>query len=162
MKLTIFAATLLAVGAVAFHPAQVSTQSHSISQTTRDHLNTAMHGEAFASAKYLLYADHARAQGNIELANLFERTGQTERIEHFKEEAGLAHLVGDDASNLRDAITGESYEVDTMYREFAAQAYAAGDDAAGARFEEIRRDELRHRDAFKAALDKLNATRTVN
>jgi rubrerythrin len=162
MKLTIFTAALLAVGVVAFHSARVSTQSHSVSQTTRDHLDTAMHGEAFASAKYQLFADHARAQGNIELANLFERAGQTERLEHFKEEADLAHLVGDDASNLRNAIKGESYEVDTMYREFAEQAYTAGDDAAGTRFEEIRRDEMRHRDAFKAALDKLNATHPGN
>jgi rubrerythrin len=162
MKLTMFVAALLAVAAVAIHPAQVSTQSRSISQTTRDHLNTAMHGEAFASAKYLLYADHARAHGHTEIADLFERTGNVERMEHFKEEADLAQLVGDDAANLRDAITGESYEVDTMYREFAEQAYAAGDNAAGARFEEIRRDEMRHRDAFRAALEKLNAKSTGN
>ena len=162
MKLTILAGALLTVAAVAFHPAQVTTQSRSISQTTRDHLDVAMHGEAFASAKYQLFADRARAQGNIELANLFERTGQMERLEHFKELAELAHLVGDDASNLRDAIKGESYEVDTMYREFAEQANAAGDHAAAARFEEIRRDEMRHREVFKAALDKLNATHTGN
>jgi rubrerythrin len=162
MKLTIFTAALLAVGAIGFHPAQVSTQSHSISPTTRDHLNTAMHGEAFASAKYLLFAEQARSHGHVELANLFERAAQTERLEHFKEEAELAHLVGDDASNLRDAIKGESYEVDTMYREFAEQARAAGDHAAAARFEEIRRDEMRHRDEFKAALDRLTARPSGN
>jgi hypothetical protein len=42
MKLTMLAAALPAVAAVAIHPAQVSTQSRSISQTTRDHLNAAM------------------------------------------------------------------------------------------------------------------------
>ncbi len=161
MRLTILAA-FIAVGSIVFETTDASMQSRSMSPTTREHLNTAMRGEAFASAKYLLYADHARAHGNTEVADLFERTAQVERLEHLKEEADLAQIVGDDAANLRDAISGESYEVDTMYREFAEQAYAAGDNAAGARFEEIRRDEMRHRDAFNAALQRLNATHTGN
>ena len=108
MKLRISGAALLVAAAVAFVPAPASTQSRSFSQTTRDHLNTAMRGEAFASAKYSWYADHARAHGNAELADLFERAGQMERLEHFKEEAALAQLVGDDPANLADAIAGES------------------------------------------------------
>jgi rubrerythrin len=55
---------------------------------------------------------------------------------------------------LREAIQVECYEVDTMYREFAQQAAAAGDKAAADRFEEIRHDEMAHRNAFKAALAK--------
>ena len=42
-----------------------------------------------------------------------------------------------------------------MYLEFAQKAKVAGDTAAATRFEEIRHDEMRHRDAFKAALAKL-------
>lgn len=41
-----------------------------------------------------------------------------------------------------------------MYRKFAQQAAAAGDKAAADRFEEIRHDEMAHRNAFKAALAK--------
>jgi len=55
----------------------------------------------------------------------------------------------------KDAILGESYEVDTMYREFAAQAKTRGDSAAADRFEEVRRDEMGHRDAFKTALTRI-------
>jgi hypothetical protein len=40
---------------------------------TLDNLSTAMHGEAFAYLKYLLYAEHARKSGNQKLAELFER-----------------------------------------------------------------------------------------
>jgi len=123
-----------------------------LSQKTSDNLSTAMHGEAFAYVKYLLYAEHARKSGNKKLADLFENTANTERFEHFAEEAQLAGLVGSDADNLRDAIQGESYEVETMYREFAQQAAAMGDKAAVDRFEEIRHDEMAHQDAFKAAL----------
>ncbi len=126
-----------------------------LDQKTLANLSTAMHGEAFAYVKYLLYAEHARKNGNKELADLFEKTANTERFEHFAEEAQLSGLVGNDADNLKDAINGESYEIDTMYLEFAQKARAAGDKAPASRFEEIRHDEMGHRDAFKAALTKL-------
>jgi rubrerythrin len=123
-----------------------------MNKTTMDNLLTAMHGEAFAYAKYMLYAQHARQNGNTELATLFETSANAERFEHFAEETELAGLVGSDVDNLKDAIEGEAYEVDTMYREFAEQAATAGDKAAADRFVEIRNDEMKHRDAFKAAL----------
>ena len=123
-------------------------------KTTAENLATAMHGEAFAYAKYMLYAEHARQGGHEDLAKLFETSAKTERFEHFAEEARLAGLVGDDAENLKDAIQGESYEVETMYRRFAEKATAAGDKNAAQRFDEIRNDEMKHRDAFKAALEQ--------
>lgn len=136
--------------------AQKAAELHgAFSQTTLDNLSTAMHGEAFAYVKYLLFAERARKSGNEELGDLFEKTAKIERFEHFAEEAQLAGLVGSDADNLKDAIDGESYEVDAMYLEFAEKAKAAGDAAAASRFEEVRHDEMAHRDAFKAALAKL-------
>ena len=126
-----------------------------MNKTTRDNLSTAMHGEAFAYAKYMLFAERARRRGNAELAELLEKTAKEELLEHFAEEAGLAELVSGDADNLEDAIEGESYEVETMYRDFAEQAFSAGDKAVGDRFDEIRHDEMKHRDGFKKALAKL-------
>lgn len=122
---------------------------------TAENLSTAMHGEAFAYAKYLLFAENARKNGNTELADLFENTAKVERLEHLREEAEIAGLVKSDEENLKDSIKGESYEVETMYRQFAEQARAAGDKAAADRFEEIRGDEMKHRDSFKAELAKL-------
>jgi len=114
-----------------------------------------MHGEAFAYAKYMLFAERARQRGNPELAQLLEKTAKEELLEHFAEEAGLAELVRADSDNLEDAIQGESYEIETMYRDFAEQAFSAGDKAVGDRFDEIRHDEMKHRDEFKKALTKL-------
>ncbi len=122
---------------------------------TQENLATAMHGEAFAYAKYMLYAKHARQNGNTELAELLENTAKEELLEHFAEEADLAELVRSDADNLRIAIQGESYEVEKMYRDFGERAAAEGDKAAADRFAEILHDEMKHRDAFKAALAKL-------
>lgn len=122
---------------------------------TLEHLLTSLHGEAFAYAKYTLFARHARQEGRQELAMLFEETARTELLEHFTEEAELAGIVGSDADNLRDAIGGECYEIETMYREFAEAARLAGDTAAAERFEEVRSDEVRHRNAFERALETL-------
>lgn len=122
---------------------------------TEKNLLAAMHGEAFAYAKYLRYADVARQAGAPELAELFEKTAQVELHEHFREESELVGVFRTNLENLGDAIAGEAYEVDTMYREFAEQAQAAGDLAAAARFIEIRADEMAHRAAFQAALHNL-------
>ncbi len=137
------------------HVGLVSRPKAGLTQQTLDNLATAMRGEAFAYTRYLLYAQHAQKSGNTELANLFEQTAKTERFEHFSEEAQLAALVGNDAENLKEAISGESSEINTMYFNFARQAETVGDLAAAKLFWEIRDDEMAHRDAFHAALAKL-------
>lgn len=152
MKITLYVTGVIVMAAFLAIGATGPQKRAPLSKQTQDNLSTAMHGEAMAYAKYMLYAQHARNNGKKRLAALFERAAKMERLQHFAEEADLAGLVGSDADNLRDAIKGESYEVDTMYREFAQQAAAAGDKAAADRFEEIRHDEMAHRDAFKAAL----------
>lgn len=130
-----------------------------MNRTTKDNLSTAMHGEAFAYAKYMLFAERARKDGDTELAQLLEKTAKEELLEHFAEEAALAETVGNDMDNLADAIASESYEVESMYREFAEQAFSAGENAVGDRFEEIRHDEMKHRERFKQALSKLAKTK---
>src|SRR3974377_1250795 len=56
-----------------------------LKEQTRANLLKAMHGEAFAHAKYLLFAEHARTSGHTDIADLFERTAHTERLEHLAE-----------------------------------------------------------------------------
>jgi len=132
-----------------------------MTKQTRDNLAIAMRGEAFAYAKYMLFAGRARENGNAELATLFERTANVEFFEHFAEEAQLAGLVGDDVANLADAIAGETYEVSQMYREFAEAAAEAGDTDAAGRFAEVRADESKHRAAFEAMLAKMRLATPV-
>jgi rubrerythrin len=148
MKTKLYVAAVLAAALLFVAGHLTASGADGLSQNTHANLATAMHGEAFAYAKYLLYAKQAERNGNAELANIFTQAAKTERFQHFAEEAELAGLVGSDADNLKDAV-------DTMYRKFAEQATAAGDKAAAARFEEIRQDEMAHRDAFKVALAKI-------
>ena len=153
---------LVAVAAVFFMIGRTTAQNSALHQQTLDNLSTAMHGEAFAYAKYSLFAQHARQSGNLRLANLFTQTARVERLQHFAEEAQLAGLVGSDAGNLKDAIKGESYEVTTMYADFAKQAAALGDKAAADRFEEIRHDETGHLEAYQKALKNLESRQAGN
>jgi rubrerythrin len=130
-------------------------KSPKVNPQTRDNLMLAMQGEAFAYAKYMAYAEHARKSGNVAIANLFEQTAKVEHLEHFQELAELAQLVGNDASNLRDAIRGETHESETMYPSFAEQAMAVGDSAAAQRFRELAQDEMKHSNMFRDALSSL-------
>ena len=68
---------------------------HAISARSRVNLLEAMRGEAFAFAKYKLFAKHARANGDNELADLFDKTADQEYMEHFTEQADLFATCGD-------------------------------------------------------------------
>lgn len=124
----------------------------SVSEATLANLLTAMHGEAFAYAKYTLYAEHAQATHQPELAALFNRTAQVELTEHFAEEATLAGLVRDTRTNLATSISGETYEATVMYPTYAAQAAAVGDKTAARVLRHNGRDEAQHARAFTRVL----------
>ncbi|MGW1047192.1 ferritin family protein [Streptomyces sp. NPDC002547] len=74
---------------------------------TKANLDTAMHGEALAHAKYMLFAARANQTSNAPLARLFEGTAAVELHEHFAGEEVLAGLVRSTKENLRKAVTGE-------------------------------------------------------
>src|SRR5674476_1321295 len=89
------------------------------------------------------------------LATLFSGTAQVELQEHFAAEAVLAGLVGSNAANLQDSITGETWEHTTMYPGFAKQATKDKCPAAAALFTEIAVDERGHAAAYTLALQAL-------
>ena len=97
MKTKAYIAVVL-LGGLMFVVGRITAKSHdTLSQKTLENLSTAMHGEAFAYAKYSLYAKMAQENGSPEVADLFEKAANTERFEHFAEEGRLARLVGTDA-----------------------------------------------------------------
>ncbi|KUN81024.1 hypothetical protein AQJ66_25125 [Streptomyces bungoensis] len=120
-----------------------------------------MKGEAFAFAVYNLFAAEADRQGLPAVARLFRSTAQTELTEHLREAATLAGAVGSNAANLRQAISGETYEHQVMYRRFAERARTDGDLAAAKLFTELAADEGRHRDAFRTALTAVTTGRST-
>jgi len=133
----------------------VAAAAAKVHAKTREDVLAAMHGEAFAHAKYLLYAKQARERGDTQLADLYEKTAAVERLEHFMEEAELIGFGGTDQENLTDAIKGEDFETTKMYPGYAKMADAAGDKAVAEKLREIGKDEAKHRDAYQAELKRL-------
>jgi rubrerythrin len=129
--------------------------AQALSERTRKNLLEAMRGEAFAFAKYKLFARQARKHGHHDLAALFDKAADQKYMEHFTGLADLLELAGTDEQDVTAAIASESFEVDTFYKHFADTAREDGDDRVARRFEEIRRDEAYHQLAFQEALIKL-------
>src|SRR5450759_1908962 len=126
---------------------------------TQVNLLAAMHGEAFAYAKYTAYALQATRTHQTAVAKLFSGTAQVELQEHFAAEAVLAGLVDTNAANLLESIggtsTGETWEHKTMYPGFATQAATDNCPLAEALFTEIAVDEGGHAAAYTLALQAL-------
>ncbi|MFE7235873.1 ferritin family protein [Streptomyces sp. NPDC057596] len=135
------------------------TAARALHAQTLTDLTTTMKGEGYAYAAYSLFAAEADRQGLPAVGKLFRSTAHTELNEHLREAATLAGLVGSNAANLRQAINGETYEHQVMYRRFAEQARADGDLEAAKLFSEIAADEGRHRDAFRTALTAVTTGR---
>lgn len=160
--LTVVIAAMGSAGAVPASAASSAVPAAPvIADGTRTNLLDAMHGEALARATYGAYAVQADRERHHRVARLFRSTARTELSDHFALEARLVGLVGSDAANLRDAISGEAYETTTMYPEFERQAREDGDLRAAELFHEIAADEADHRDRLATALTALDRPRDV-
>lgn len=142
----------LLVPVVALGP-PTAQASPPLADSTRANALAAMHGEAFAYAKYLAYASQAQQAGRSPAAQAFTDAAQVELTDHFFKQAELIGFGGDIAANLRDAITGETDEATSMYPGYARQATADGDPAAAQLFNEIAADETIHLRDFTTALN---------
>lgn len=105
---------------------------------TLDNLMAAYNGESNANAKYLEFAKKADQEGFAGAAALFRAAAAAEKIHATRHAEVIAKLGGTakadiklpeiktTADNLKAAVEGESYERDTMYPEFIAEAKASG------------------------------------
>lgn len=122
---------------------------------THRNVVAALHGEAFAYARYRLFANAARKRGDDRLASMFDGIASAELDEHFAELTELAGLVGTDVDNIRTALQDENDEVESLYPEFAKHARSVGEVAVAERFDEIVEDEREHEKTLEQALERL-------
>jgi rubrerythrin len=100
-------------------------------------------GESNASAKYATFAVKADEDGLHGAASLFRAASRAEQIHAANHARVIKQLGGGDAtaeihaaevkdtlSNLKVALGGEQYEIETMYPEFLAEAEAHENKAA--------------------------------
>ena len=110
---------------------------------TLANLLAAFEGESNAHAKYDLFAAKADAEGWLGAASLFRASARAEQIHAANHARVIKNLGGEvrceihvvnvksTLENLKAALAGERYEVETMYPGFIAEAF--GSDVALAR-----------------------------
>jgi len=130
-------------------------------------MQDAFKGETTASAKYAAYSKKAEDEGLHEIAMLFKAASTSEKIHANNHKSVLAEAgqkvpvinpefsVKSTKENLKDAITGESYEVSTMYPEFLTNANTAGNQFAMVSLNYAYKTEQKHKVFYEKALAAL-------
>ena len=134
---------------------------------TIENLKSAIIGETTASAKYFAYSEKAKAEGFTKIALLFQATSKSEAIHANNHKAVLAELgekmdeftpeysVKTTKENLKDAIEGETYEVNTMYPEFLKTGKDENVNLALISFNYAYQTEKKHAELYKNALSQI-------
>ncbi|MFO7712826.1 rubrerythrin family protein [Desulfosarcina sp.] len=123
---------------------------------TTDNLKAAFAGESQARNKYTFFANVARKEGYHYIAKLFDETAFNE-MQHAKDHLKLLGGIGDTLANLKEAMGGEDYEVESMYPQFAKEAEAEGETQAMIAFQQVARIEAHHRERYRKLIEMVKA-----
>jgi rubrerythrin len=137
-------------------------------EETRDNLLKAYNGESTVSVKYRQYAEIAGKEGYPRIQLLLNALSRSEEIHAGNHRATLASMgvnvsgpeiegfaAGTTPENLRNAIRGEQWEVDTMYAGFIASAENEKAKDAVEVFTWARDTEKKHAAFLKSALKSI-------
>jgi len=136
---------------------------------TEKNLLTAFAGESQARNRYTFFASAAKKEGFVQISHIFEETAAQEK-EHAKrlfkfleggdveiQAAFPAGVIGTTAENLKAAASGEHYEWESMYPEFASIARDEGFTAIAATFEAVAVAEKQHENRYLGLLKNVEA-----
>jgi rubrerythrin len=141
---------------------------------TLKNLQAAYNGESNAHVRYLAFAKKAQEEGYGQVASLFRATARAEAIHRDNHAAVIRQMGGSPQNkietpqvkstkeNLQAAIKGESYERDTMYPQFLAQAKKEGNKAAVRTFDFAVVTESGHAKLYSSASNNLTAWKGGN
>ncbi len=122
---------------------------------TLENLKAAFAGESQANRMYTLFRRIAELEGApASTLAAFDRAAAEETAHAH---GHLAYMGGfaDTAANLKTAASGEDYETETMYPDFASTAEAEGFPEIAFYFRSVGRYEAEHRGEYQAALEEL-------
>ena len=134
---------------------------------TIDDLKVGIKGETTAFTKYAAFAQKARLDGKIGIANLFAAASKAEVIHAANHRKVLVTMgenmedfnpqfeVGTTEENLQAAIDGESYEVVSMYPLFLLDAKTENANKAKKSFTWAYETEKKHLQFYTKCLDAL-------
>jgi rubrerythrin len=124
-----------------------------MSKTIED-LKAAFAGESQANRRYLAFAKKADEEGYPQVAKLFRAAAHAETIHAHNHLRALGGIQST-AENLETAISGEHYEVETMYPEFMQDAEKEEVKRALTSFHWAWEVEKVHEELYREALDCL-------
>jgi len=123
---------------------------------TETYLKEAFAGESQANRKYLAFAEKADREGYKQIARLFRAAAAAETV-HAHSHLRALKGVGTTADNLKEAISGETYEFKSMYPPMIEAAKAEGNSQAEQSFTYANKVEMIHASLYQKALDKMGA-----
>lgn len=122
---------------------------------TERNLKAALAGESIARNKYTYFGEKARKEGELELAEMYERLARNESAHAKFWYTALHGAIQGNMENLRVAATGEFEEWAHMYPEFAKTAREEGFEDLAMMFERVAAIEKDHERQFMEAVLKM-------
>lgn len=122
---------------------------------TEKNLKKTFNGESKATTKYRLFAEQARKEGFVYIANVFNETAGNELAharEVYKDYLGQ---VKSTEENLMNSFMGETAEATKIYKEFEATAREEGFDEIADFYKELAEVEAEHDLRFRTIYNKL-------
>ncbi len=119
---------------------------------TKENLMNAFAGESQANRKYLAYAKQAEKEGFAQVGKLFRAAAEAETI-HAHAHLRHAGKIGDTMANLKDAISGETFEFTKMYPDMMKDAENENEKTILSYFGWVNAVEEVHAKLYQKALD---------
>jgi len=148
------------------------TQVAMENEVTVKNLLAAFEGESNAHAKYMVFAAKADSDGLHGAASLFRAAARAEQI-HANNHARVIRQLGGEANaeihaaevkttleNLKEALSGEEHEIDSMYPEFLDEATDRGNTAAIRTFTWALEAEKTHARLYREAIAQIESGKT--
>ena len=127
---------------------------------TEKNLEAAFAGESQARNKYTYFAQIAQKEGHEQIAELFLKSADNEKVHAkiwFNELGGINGTL----ENLNDAADGENFEWTDMYEGFAKTAEEEGFPELAAKFRGIAQVEKRHEERYRALIHNVENDEVV-
>jgi rubrerythrin len=130
------------------------------SKTEKDLLE-AFAGESQANRRYLAFAKQADKEGYPQAAKLFRAAAEAETV-HAHAHLRTLEGIKSTADNLKEAISGETYEFKSMYPAMIEDARQEGNKTAERSFSFANEVEKVHASLYQKALDNLDSLEEVD
>jgi rubrerythrin len=124
---------------------------------THDNLMAAYAGESQASQRYLAYAKKADQEGFTQIARLFRAAAAAESVHagnHMRADDGVKSTL----ENLKVALGGEKYEVNSMYPPMLSTAQQEDQKKAVNSFNWALEVEKVHAALYSEAIENIDST----